>query len=253
MALTKTPPYNILSPDGNSFAIFLDINSPQVLKLKDINGNIDLVSKYLTPSGTFVVSIENVGAGAALYIPNTTNPAQFKTLTQGSNVVITESANEIEIAVPSVVGIQLYYGSFYDLTIQTTTGNTEELMNYSNTSLSSGVSIVSSSQIKVANAGIYNLQFSVQCRKTQGGSAESLFIYFKKNGSPIASSNTAIVLANNNQLYVGSWNFFESLNANDYLEIAWYTTDQHIQLYYQAGTVNYPAIPSVIATVNRVG
>lgn len=103
MGLTKTPPNNILSPDGNSFAVFLDINSPQVLKLKDINGNIDLLSKYLTPSGTFIVSMENVGAGAGLYIPSTINPAQLKTLVQGSNVVITESAQEIEISVPTTV------------------------------------------------------------------------------------------------------------------------------------------------------
>ena len=117
MPLTKTLPYNILSPDGNSFAVFLDINNPQVLKLKDINGNIDLISNYLTPSGTFIVSVENVGTGAGIYIPNTTSPAQLKTIKQGSNVVITESAEEIQISVPNIISNRI---GLYSQTAQST-------------------------------------------------------------------------------------------------------------------------------------
>jgi hypothetical protein len=244
--ITKSLRTDIEVLSANGVSTFIDVVDG-VPKWKDTNGFIEPISNYID------TTIENIGTGAEVYVDGSTSPSQMRTITQGANVVITQNTNDIEISVPSVVGITLYYGSFFSTQIQTTIGSEEKLMTYNNTSLSSGVSIVSNSQIKVSQAGIYNLQFSAQIRKTQGGSKEDIYIYFKKNGNKITDSNTSITLANNGDLYVASWNFFESLNANDYMEIAWWSTDQHIQLYYQTGTANYPAIPSVIATMNRIG
>jgi hypothetical protein len=244
--ITKSSRTDIEVPFANGVSTFIDVTDG-IPKWKDTNGFIEPISNYID------TTIENVGTGSEVYVDGTNGPSQMRTITQGANVVVTQNANDIEISVPSVVGTSLYYGSFFSTAIQTTAGNEEKLMTFNNTALSAGVSIVSNSQIKVANAGIYNLQFSAQLRKTQGGNAENIYIYFKKNGVAITNSNTSITLANNNDLVVASWNFFESLTANQYLEIAWWTTDQHIQLYYDAGSANYPAIPSVIATLNRVG
>lgn len=154
-------------------------------------------------------------------------------------------------------GVTNYYGSFYSTITQTTLGSATEVMTFNNTALSSGISVVTfggkASRITVANSGIYNFQFSAQVWKTSGGSKETLYIWFKKNGTDIPDSNTGITLANNNDLLVPAWNFMESLNAGDYLEIAWYTTDQHIELHYNAAPLGLPGIPSVILTVDRVG
>ena len=154
-------------------------------------------------------------------------------------------------------GVTNYYGSFYSNVTQNTLGSTAEVMTFNNTALSSGVSVVTfggkASRITVANAGIYNFQFSAQVWKTSGGSKETLYIWFKKNGVNIPDSNTAITLANNNDLIVPAWNFMESLNAGDYLEIAWYSTDSHIELHHNSAPLGLPGIPSVIVTVDRVG
>ena len=154
-------------------------------------------------------------------------------------------------------GVTNYYGSFYSTATQNTLGSTAEVMTFNNTALSSGVSVVTSggkaSRITVANSGIYNFQFSAQVWKTSGGSKQTLYIWFRKNGVDIPNSNTAITLANNNDLIVPAWNFMESLAAGQYIEIVWYATDVHIELHHNATPLGLPGIPSVILTVDRVG
>ena len=146
-----------------------------------------------------------------------------------------------------------YQGSFFSTLTQTTLGSEIKKMTLSNTDISNGVVLQNGTQIKVTGgAGVYNLQFSAQIRKTQGGSSEQINIWFRKNNQDIPNSNTALTLANNNVLIVASWNFFAQMSVNDYLEVMWYSTDTHIQLVASSSTANYPAIPSVIVTMNKV-
>jgi hypothetical protein len=246
MTISKSLSNNIKSPNGNSLALFLDDND-SLLKLKDIYGNIEALSNY-------VGGLENVGGEKELYINGTSSPSQIRTLKQGANISLTQNADTIEISAANATGVPLYYGSFYDTTTQTTTGGEQKAMTLNNTILSNGISVVNNSQIKVANAGIYNLQFSAQILKTQGGMVETMYIYLRKNGINIPDSNTAISLANNSTYIVASWNFVESLNANQYLELMWYTTDQHIQIQRITNPIaGLPNIPSLIVTMNRVG
>jgi len=145
-----------------------------------------------------------------------------------------------------------YQGSFYSTQTQTSLGSEIKAMTLNNTDISNGVSVVNSSQLKVTNAGVYNLQFSAQITKTQGGQSQIIYIWFRKNGQDIPNSNTAITLANNGHLVVASWNFFSQMSVNDYLQVMWYSTDSNIQLTISSGTANFPAIPSVIVTMNKV-
>lgn len=149
------------------------------------------------------------------------------------------------------------YGSFYDLTTQTTAGSAEEYMEFGTTDISSGVTIVNNglgnpTQITVAQTGVYNIQFSAQLTKN-GGTAADVNIYLKKNGLNVSASNTLVTLANNNHYVVAAWNFFIQLNAGQYAEIVWYTTNANVTL--QAFPVAVPpleSVPSVILTVNKV-
>jgi hypothetical protein len=52
---------------------------------------------------------------------------------------------------------------------------------------------------------------------------------------------------------VAAWNFFQQVGAGDYVQIMW-TQDDNIILPYVAanGVIPYPAVPSVILTVNRI-
>jgi hypothetical protein len=121
-----------------------------------------------------------------------------------------------------------------------------------------GVSIVSSSRITVANAGVYNIQFSVQVAKTDSGT-DLIDIWFSKNGTAIPDSNSQIRSTGANDAFIPSWNYMLQLNANDYVEIYWQSDDTNMSLVAQGtqtlvGPPEYtiPAIPSVIVTVQQV-
>lgn len=150
----------------------------------------------------------------------------------------------------------LYYGSFYDTTIQSATANTPTAMTLNTTDVSQGVSIVSSSQITVARTGIYNIAFSAQLENTSGGS-ETIAIWLKLNGNDLSNTATEVIVANNGYL-VAAWNFFVSMTANQYVELYYACSNANLRLFYQAATTNppdaynRPAIPSLIVTANKV-
>ena len=165
------------------------------------------------------------------------------------NVSVTDSSVNV------MVGELRYYGSFYSTVDQISAGaNQVNKMTFNNTDLSYGVSIVSSSRITIANAGIYNLQFSAQLDKTDSGD-DVVDIWFCKNGNIIANSNTQTTLIGNNGKHVASWNFFVNAAAGDYYEICWTSADAGVFMNYVTAqsTPTRPAIPSVILTVNKIG
>lgn len=148
-----------------------------------------------------------------------------------------------------------FYGAFCSTASQTNpTASISRSMQLETTEHSVGVSIVSGSRIRVANAGTYNLQFSAQLEKTTNG-VNHVYIWFKKNGTNVPRSNTNIDVnkqAGGNGRTVAAWNYVDTLVANDYLEIVWQSDDTTMQLLAATATGNLPAIPSVIATLTQV-
>jgi hypothetical protein len=147
-----------------------------------------------------------------------------------------------------------WYGSFYSTADQTNAGATSvNKMTLNSTDISNGVSIVSNSRITIANAGVYNIQFSAQLDKTDSGD-DKVEIWLCKNGNPIANSNTETTLVGNNGKHVAAWNWFVQAAAGDYYEICWNAADTSLFLnsVVAASNPTRPAIPSVILTVNQV-
>ena len=107
---------------------------------------------------------------------------------------------------------------------------------------------VPTSKIFVANTGVYNFQFSAQLDKT-GGSASAVYIWPRVNGVNLADSATKIVIDGPNNEIVASWNFVLVLEAGDYFELAWQSSDTDVVIPYVAASGNIPAIPSIILTV----
>ena len=149
--------------------------------------------------------------------------------------------------------------SAYDTTIQTNTDNTaEQIMTFNTVDSASGISIVAGSKITVSRAGTYNLQFSAQLDKTDSGQ-DTVEIWLKKNGQPLAWSNTSIDANNNNAKVVPAWNFVLPLAAGDWLQLAWWSADSALRLYAQTAQAEVPGVsparpasPSVILTVTGV-
>jgi hypothetical protein len=104
------------------------------------------------------------------------------------------------------------------------------------------------SKVYVAQTGIYNFQFSAQLDKT-GGSASAVYIWPRINGENLPDSATKIVIDGPNNEIVAAWNFVLVLQANDYFELAWQSSDTDVVIPYVAATGNIPAIPSIILTV----
>jgi hypothetical protein len=148
------------------------------------------------------------------------------------------------------------FGSFTSNATQTNSnvGNAV-YMTLNNDGGSNGVSIVSSSRITVARTGRYNLQFSAQLEKTDGGT-DQVEIWLTKNGSAVANSATQLELKGSGAKDVAAWNWVDNVTtANTYYQIAWGSSDANAQLTAipSANTLSGVAVPSLIVTVVPVG
>jgi len=151
------------------------------------------------------------------------------------------------------------YGAFLDLTDQVAANTTTAYaITFDTTDLSNGVTLSNSSRLNVAQAGIYNIQFSVQFKNTTND-GQDVDIWFKKNGTNIDNSNSRFHLSQRKSSgdpshLIAALNFFVSLAANDYVEIMWRPTSTSVSIEHFAtsSTPTRPAVPSVIATVSFV-
>jgi hypothetical protein len=149
------------------------------------------------------------------------------------------------------------YGAFSSYTSQSTTANTATLLTLSTTDFSNDVSI-NGSKITVNNAGIYNLQFSVQVQNLDNA-PQDMYIWLKQNGTDIVGSTGVIGLpARKNpgdpSHDIKGWNYFLSMNAGDYVQIYWSPTIATftIHTYAASGTPTKPSTASVVATLSFV-
>ena len=149
------------------------------------------------------------------------------------------------------------YGAFSSFASQTATVNTATLMTLDTTDFSNGVSITSS-KIKVVNPGIYNLQFSAQLQNLDNA-PQDVFIWLKQNGTDIVGSTGKVGMPARKSAGVPfhdikGWNYFVSMQPNDYIEIYWSTTNASvtIETYAASGTPTKPSTASVVATMSFV-
>jgi len=148
-----------------------------------------------------------------------------------------------------------YYGSFYDTTNQTITSVTDTyVVRLGSTDSSNGVSIVDGSKITFANAGTYNIQFSLQFTNA----AVQVFdadIWFRKNGVDITASNSKYSIpqthGGNHGSMIAAINFIATLAAGDYIQLAWHADDLGVMIETfpaESPTPTIPVTPGVILT-----
>jgi hypothetical protein len=151
------------------------------------------------------------------------------------------------------------HGAFQDSTDQTAANTTTAYaVTFNTTDFSNGVTIASSSRITVADSGIWNLQFSIQFKNTTND-GQDVDIWFRKNGTNIANSNSRFHLpprksSGDPSHLIAALNFFVSMVANDYIEIMFNVTNTGVSIeHFAAGTSpTRPAVPSAIATMSFV-
>ena len=151
------------------------------------------------------------------------------------------------------------YGSFQDSTDQTAASTTVAYpMTFNTTDFSNGVYLSNSSRLNVRNAGIYNLQFSVQLENTDNAQHD-VDIWFRKNGTNITASNSMFTVPARKSAsifghVIAAINYFVELAVNDYVEIVWRTENIGVTLEQTAAqsSPTRPATPSVTATMQYV-
>ena len=155
--------------------------------------------------------------------------------------------------------LNIPFGSFYDTTDQTAASTTTAYpITINSTTLSNSVSIVDNSKLTFAVSGVYNIQFSVQLANDDNAT-QDIDIWFSKNGSDISNSNSRFGLAPRKSAgdpyhVIGSLNFVDSFQAEDYVELYWRSsnTAAYIEYYSAPSSPTRPAIPSVILTATFV-
>jgi hypothetical protein len=151
------------------------------------------------------------------------------------------------------------HGAFQDSTDQTAANTTTAYaVTFNTTDFSNGVTMANGSRITVADAGIWNLQFSIQFTNTTN-SSQDVDVWFRVNGTNVANSNSRFGFSPRKGVgdpyhTIAALNYFVSLNATDYIEIMWRPTDVGVTIeQYAAGTSpTRPTIPSAIATMSFV-
>jgi hypothetical protein len=151
------------------------------------------------------------------------------------------------------------HGAFQDSTNQTAANTTTAYpVTFNTTDFSNGVTMASGSRITVADAGIWNLQFSIQFKNTTND-GQDVDIWFRKNGTNIANSNSRFhppprKSAGDPSHIIAALNFFVSMNSNDYIEIMWRTenTGVSIEAFGTSASPTRPAVPSAIVTMSFV-
>ena len=167
-------------------------------------------------------------------------------------------------AIQSVIGpmggkyLNNPHGAFQSLSDQTLgAANTAYAITFDTTNYSNGITITSSSRLKVTSSGIYNLQWSGQFQNTDV-LLQSVSIWLRKNGTDVAGSLGSesvpyISGAVNGASIIGR-NYFIQLEAEDYVELYWSATSTNVSLQFYAAQTSptRPTTASVIGTMNFV-
>ena len=164
-----------------------------------------------------------------------------------------------QLRVGNTSTVSLPNGAFQDSTTQTAANTTTAYpITFNTTDYSNGVTLESSSRLKVTYAGRYNVQFSIQLENTTNAPVD-IDIWFRKNGTDVPASNSRYGLPARKNIgdpfhAIATVNLLIDLQANDYVQLVWCTGDVGAQIAaYAAGTnPTRPSVPSVITTVTFV-
>jgi len=139
---------------------------------------------------------------------------------------------------------------------QATVANTPTQVLLDQTDLSNGVTLSGLGNVTVANAGLYNLQFSIQIQNFSND-YEDTAIWFRVNGNDIPQSASYItnsnVHAGTPDAALATVNIFYTLAANDVVSLAWLSKGGHTSITSVAPVgATLPVSPGVIFTVNKI-
>ena len=185
-------------------------------------------------------------------------PSAVTPLTGAELVPLVQSGANVQATLNTLRAFDNAYGAFSSSVDQTGSISAGTAMTFNSVDVADGITVASGSRITVPNTGVYNLQFSAQFRNVEN-TQEDVTIWFRVNGVDVPSSATQITVPARKSagIYgyaVASWNIFLNMTASQYAEIVWVPTIVTLTVEALPASLSpaYPAIPSVIATMNQV-
>lgn len=130
--------------------------------------------------------------------------------------------------------------------------NFGHVISFTDTLISNGITLGSpNSHIVVAESGLFQFDTSIQITSTNS-SAKNVRFWFRKNGTDISNSARITSIDLNAGYTTLQLTQSFSLQANDYMELVFATTDTAAYPHGVANTAYAPAAPAVLLDVNQV-
>lgn len=166
--------------------------------------------------------------------------------------LVSDATNGVIFVRPTVEQ-QRTYGVFSKTTDQSPAAtNTAYTLTFDSADISSGLSIgTPSSRIVASRAGLYQLEARVQI--TSGNSSsKDVYVWFRKNGTDIPNSSRVITSDINNGYVTLAMTEIVSLEASEYIEMAFAASDTAVTIDTVAATAFAPASPAIILSITQV-
>jgi hypothetical protein len=175
-------------------------------------------------------------------------------VTTNSEFVVVENGITSRVKTPNI-NSGTVYGSFYSELDQTITGTTSEAYNMltESSAYSQGITAVDDSKFTTDTSGLFNVIFSAQFNRSSGTESSLITIWLRKNGIDEFYSAGQITagVAEATAKQLPSWNFMIYLEAGEYVELMWKSTNPNTYIHAIPPQVSpdVPGVPSVAITI----
>jgi len=137
----------------------------------------------------------------------------------------------------------LNYGFFADGTQTNPVANAINIVTFTITGPSNGISITGGNAITVVNAGTYTKMFTLNVNKTAGGTS-SVSFWLRLNGVDVVGSRQDLELTNTLAQIFTSGNFTLNIPAGGNVQMCWSSADI---------TVALTALPAAVTPIRPTG
>jgi hypothetical protein len=158
-----------------------------------------------------------------------------------------------EIFVRPSIAQQFYYGTFSRTTDYSPAAtNTAYAIVFDSTRISNGVVIgTPASRIIVPQSGLYDISVTLQY-SSGNSSSKDIYTWLRKNGTDVVRSTRIVSLSGNGTYNPVLISEIVSLDANDYIEIMFASTNTNVSLNAAPATAFSPAAPAANLVVAQV-
>lgn len=183
------------------------------------------------------------GNSLALYIDEPSGRMYLKDI----NGVIQPLSDYISAILPII----LPSGAFYSTQAQPSVPNTETPVTFNGQYFSDGITLQNNSEFVIPESGTYDFHSNVQLSKSQGGTIEVIYLYYRVNNQNVPYTTVAVSLQGNAMVLLASQNIMLKLNTGDRVQLMWFTADQHISLVLPTVAALIPVAPSASITITK--